>query len=72
MTDTAGEWVSCYSLAQEGLIPNKASECCGSCHADEEEGYSSLCEIDLADGREGSVCCAVAGELERRGLLRIK
>ena len=34
--------------------------CCISCHEDADEWGYALCWLDLGDGREAEVCCAVA------------
>lgn len=40
--------------------------CCGSCHDDEDEGFSLLCGGSLPDGTEYEVCCAVSNAATER------
>lgn len=55
--------VDCETLKQIG-IPVK---CCGSCHDEEEGGYSYLCGLDVPEELDSliradeTVCCATAG-----------
>lgn len=39
------------------------SNCCGSCHVDEEEGYDNLWWFEWLH-----ICCAVIIELEKAGV----
>jgi hypothetical protein len=52
--------ITCMVLAEAGL----GRDCCGSCHSDDEDGYSGLCGISgLPDDLDADeyVCCSHVG-----------
>ncbi len=58
-------YLSCKDIFDEKIVDN--FECCGSCHSDEDEGYTTLGEYELPNGDiiEG-VCCGSRHALNKK------
>lgn len=56
------EIVKQYKLEsrEDSLFPGY----CGSCHSDDEGGYSDLNEVDLPNGDVAYICCGWTTELK--------
>lgn len=48
----------CIKIEED--FPDIKEDCCGSCHSEEDDGYSGGLSEVLVDGGYYSTCCAVA------------
>lgn len=59
----------CSDVRRVGFLTEDV--CCGSCHSDEDEGYSDLEHWGALPWLDGylAICCAVANTLDAKGLV---